>query len=106
MEELMQIPGVNLVSSLAGLAGKPASDSASPSETSPTTKPAQVEQTAENNPDRDAQGQGDGLARRNLKKRASHEQVSADRLDAANDGSNAAAPNLPDEPPGALDIIG
>lgn len=102
----MQIPSVNLAASLSGLSGKPAPDSAHPAADSPSTQQAHVEQTGESNPDRDAQGQGDGLGRRGPSKPLKKEEKPQAAPAAGLADSGATSPHLPDEPPSLLDIIG
>lgn len=97
----MQIPGTHLAASLAGINAKPTNDKTNPAESAPVNGQAPVEQSSESNPDRDAQGQGDGLARRQ-----SNQPHSQQASDDTNPSVHHPAPNLPDEPPCQLDLLG
>lgn len=101
----MQIPSVNLAASLAGITGKPTSDSKPAAEANSITSQPHVEQSGESNPDRDAQGQGDGMGSRRSNNPSTPEGGSeTNSQDQRN--SDASAPLLPDDPPSQLDLLG
>lgn len=62
-----------------------------------------VEQSEQANQDRDAQGQGDGLADRGAKQQA--KAKSSEDEPTAQETGHKPAPRLPGEPPARLDII-
>ncbi|QDV26990.1 hypothetical protein [Aureliella helgolandensis] len=101
----MHIPPSSAAASAASiLAQSTSKDSASGSPTSPgaTSKStdSQLEKTSEANPDRDAQGQADGLP---------HEELEPDENDTVHEesvSSEAAASDEPDLPTEHLDITG
>jgi hypothetical protein len=103
----MQIPGVSSAAQAASIVAQATSkDKASENQTANTSHPSAadstVERSGEANPDRDAQGQGDGLPGE-----SSHPTDEME-LESADDSPQPTktAPSLPDEPPSQLDIIG
>ena len=69
----------------------------------PQSLTAQLEKSGESDPDRDAQGQGDGFPSHKRPTEDQNDVVAASDSGAASDDS---LPLLPDEPPSQLDIVG
>ena len=99
----MQIPPTSAAASAAGVVSQSTSkDKSSPgsAENAVTAQQAQVEKTEEANPDRDAQGQGDGMGNRGSAQTKVAEDLEPEKeLDRP-------APVLPGEPPSQLDLLG
>lgn len=102
----MQIPSINLAASLAGLTGKPSSESSASVESASNQLQSQVEQSSESNPDRDAQGQGDGLNRPSAGKQPPTTNQLSTSADPCEADACKSAPILPDDPPSQLDLLG
>lgn len=99
----MQIPPFSAAAQAAGVTSQSTSkdkassgtDATPPTVATPTD--VQVEQSGSSSPDRDAQGQGDGLARGGKRKPAEEETEAPETTPSA---------LLPGEEPGQLDITG
>ena len=103
----MQIPATSSASQAASIAAQAASkdghaEAQQASIANAQAATAAVEKATSANADRDAQGQSDGLPGEPQKSRQDELELSAE----GNMQENHAAPQLPDEPPSQLDIIG
>lgn len=98
----MQIPASAITASISAItSGKAERPSATEA---PTTQAPHVEGSEQSNPDRDAQGQGDGMGPRG---HAKHRKEAAPVVNAtAPQDAILPAPTLPDEPPSQLDMLG
>lgn len=101
----MQIPASAIAAGISSIStGK--ADRASTTE-APAATPAHVEGSEQSNPDRDAQGQGDGLGPRGRAKHTKSAHSASETAEsAALNPSASLAPTLPDEPPSQLDLMG
>ncbi len=97
----MHIPQINLAASMAGVTAKPVVDKQSEIAGVELHDQAHVEQSSDSNPDRDAQGQGDGIGDRRRSRSPKGNLPSQ-----SESNSPRPAPNLPDEPPSELDLVG
>jgi hypothetical protein len=100
----MQIPPTSLAASLAAISAQTAIDKDVKTDATSSAQQIHVEQSGESNPDRDAQGQGDGLPSRKNKREEMLQSTSPPSE--SNHQDHAAAPNLPGEPPSQLDLLG
>ncbi len=103
----MQIPATSSAAQAASIVAQAASKdvSADSKATNASAQPlssATVEKSGSANPDRDAQGQGDGLP--NDATKSNRDEIDIDAL--SDTAISTDLPNLPAEPPSQLDIIG
>ena len=97
----MQIPASAITASISAITTGKAERTAATE--APTTQAPHVEGSEQSNPDRDAQGQGDGMGPRS---HAKHRKEDSPIADAAPQDAMLPAPTLPDEPPSQLDMLG
>ncbi len=98
----MQIPASAITASISAITTGKAERTAATE--APTAQAPHVEGSEQSNPDRDAQGQGDGMGPRG---NAKHRKVDSPVADATSpQDAMLPAPTLPDEPPSQLDMLG
>lgn len=97
----MQIPASAITASISAITTGKAERTAATE--APTTQAPHVEGSEQSNPDRDAQGQGDGMGPRS---HAKHRKEDSTIAEAAAQDAMLPAPTLPDEPPSQLDMLG
>jgi hypothetical protein len=103
----MQIPSTSIAASIAGLAAKPSQGKDTHETAASALSQPVVEQSGESNPDRDAQGQGDGIpARRDRLVAKKKEEHPTDAPPNEHDQNLSGSPALPGEPPSQLDLLG
>jgi hypothetical protein len=96
----MQIPSSAIAASVTSITASKA-ERAQTTETASSNTQLHVESSNQSNPDRDAQGQGDGMGPRHPGKRQSDAEFHDDPVPV-----DTAAPTLPDEPSSLLDLLG
>jgi hypothetical protein len=98
----MQIPASAITASISAITTGKAERTAATE--APTTQAPHVEGSEQSNPDRDAQGQGDGMGPRGNGKHRKDALPTSEV--AATQDLSLPAPTLPDEPPSQLDMLG
>lgn len=97
----MQIPASAITASISAITTGKAERTAATE--APTAQAPHVEGSEQSNPDRDAQGQGDGMGPRN---NAKHRKDPLPTSEVVAQDLSLPAPTLPDEPPSQLDMLG
>ncbi len=98
----MQIPPISTAAQAAGgTVAQASKDHPTAVADAPTAAVSTVEQSGNSDPDRDAQGQGDGMQRHDAKRQAADDVL---ELGEVAETSHTAG-HLPDEPPGELDLL-
>lgn len=98
----MQIPASAITASISAITTGKAERTAATE--APTAQAPHVEGSEQSNPDRDAQGQGDGMGPRSHAKHRKEDSPIAEVN--AHQDAMLPAPTLPDEPPSQLDMLG
>jgi hypothetical protein len=98
----MQIPSSSIAASVSSINSRTA-ERAGTAEPAVLTTATQLEKSSESSPDRDAQGQGDGMGPRGQRKKSPDDETTTPD---SSPQSAIPAPNLPDEPPSQLDLLG
>jgi hypothetical protein len=113
----MFVPATSSASQAASIAAQaaskdsPAEGAHSPAANARSEMQAAVEKSNSASPDRDAQGQGDGLPHDHHPRvvdelELQSQSLESQSLESQSLESSPASPRLPDEPPSQLDIVG